>query len=236
MELRGFSGLPGAGFGLLSDGTPSINGALSFSTPIGFSMKGNTYDIGLSDRSRNDAPQMVNLTTHFGNPSDSTGQVMVGVGTPAGNFTLAYEIESSELDQSYNAQWQLPLHLKNAGVSVGVQNITNRPLAAGDKLPGQFDDATSIYAVGTYMVAPNDYVSLGYGDVRFRGPFANASALVAPRLKATLEWDSITWNVGFAYSFSRIRGLGDNLDGNETTLWFGLFECDKPTIGLNFVF
>jgi len=220
----------------MPDGTPSINGAMAFSTPIGFSMKGGTFDIGLSDRSRNSAPQMVNFRTGSNNPSDSTGQIQFGLGTPAGNFTLSYMVLSSEFDQAYNAQWQLPLKLKNAGVSVGVQNLTNRPLSAGDKLPGQFDYALSLYAVGTYEVAPNDWVSLGYGDVRFKGPFGNASALVAPRLKATLEWDSISWNYGLGYSFGHIRGLGDNLDLNETTLYLGEFAGYKLTVGLNFVF
>src|SRR5579863_5468349 len=36
--FRTISGLPGGGFGVTPDGVPSFNGAMAFSTPIGYSL------------------------------------------------------------------------------------------------------------------------------------------------------------------------------------------------------
>jgi hypothetical protein len=236
LELRSLSGLAGGGFGLLQNGTPSIQGAVSLTTPIGFSLGGGIFDIGAIDRSDNDGPEMINYNHSTGYHSHGTVQLMGGIGTPAGNFTLTYEIVSTQWDQIYNAQWQLPLKLKNGGVSIGVQNFTNRPEASYDHGPGEDADSRSFFAVGTYEVTHGDFVSLGVGTARFKGVFGNASALLTTNLKATLEYDTLAWNAGLAYSFGKIRGLGDNWDHNETTLWLGYLDGENLAIALNFAF
>lgn len=226
-QFRKLSTLPGAAFGVTVDGLPSIDGAMAFSTPIGFSLKGDVYDIGFASRSDDNAPEMINFKKRA-ESSSGIGQGEVGFSTPIGNITAVIAPVSSDWDQIYSGQIQLPLHLKDGGVSVGAQNITNRP--EGDKCD------RSLFAVGTYEVQKGDYVSLGFGNNRFNGVFGNACALVTPRLKATLEYDTLSFNGGLAYSFGKIKGLGDYLDKNELTLWAGYVQMHYCTVAINWAF
>jgi hypothetical protein len=232
-HFRDVSGLPGCGFGLLVSGLPSINGALSLSTPIGFAMGHDTFDIGGAARSSDLQPMFPNFTSSTHLPSTGQGYGIVGVTIPnLGNLSATYEVLSSELDQCYNAQLQLPLKWDKGGVSIGCQNITDRHNAAAQGLPGEANLSRSIFGVATYEFSKNDYVSLGYGDVRFKGPFGNVSVLAAPRLKLTTEYDTFGFNSGVAYSFGGIRGEKNT----ELTAWAGLMDEQRFTFALNFVF
>ena len=231
-QFRDLSGLPGAGFGLLVDGTPSINGAMAFSTPIGFSMGNGIFDIGVASRSYDNSPEFINTSSNGRRPSDGTAQGIVGVRTPLGDFSATYEVISSKFDQVYNAQLQLPLKWDKGGVSIGMQNVTDRHEAAGQDQPGEANLSRSIFAVGTWEFAPHDYVSLGKGDVRYRGVFGNVSVLALPRVKLTTEYDIFGFNSGVAYSFGGIRGEKNT----EFTLWGGFMQEHRATLSLNFAF
>lgn len=231
-QFRDVSGLPGDGFGLLVDGTPSINGAMALATPIAFSLGNGIFNIGGSTRSFDSAPQFPNLSSSDPNPSSSKLQGMAGVHTPIGNLSGTFEVLSAELDQVYNFELQLPLNWDKGGVAFGVQNLTGRHEAAAAFSPGENAQSRSYFAVSTYEFLPNDYVSLGYGDVRFRGPFGNVSVLAAPRLKVTTEYDTFSFNTGVAYSFGGIR----NLQNTDFTLWVGYLEERYASIVFNFSF
>jgi hypothetical protein len=204
-QFRDLSGLPGSGFGVLVDGTPSINGAMALSTPIGFSLGNGIFDIGGASRSFDNQPEFINTKTSNRLSSDGTGQGIVGVHTPLGNFSATFEVISSDFDQVYNGQLQLPLKWDKGGVSIGCQNVTNRHEAAAQDNPGEADLSRSFYAVATYEFADHDYVSLGKGDVRFRGVFGNVSALVCPRVKATTEYDTFGFGQHGVHDLGRLH-------------------------------
>jgi hypothetical protein len=231
-QFRKMSSLSGGGFGVMTNGDPSISGALSFSTPIGYSLGGDYYQIGVGSRSDNNAPQFINLNSHGHNPSSGDAEAMAGLSTDFGHFTFGYEVVSYQKDTVVHLQYQLPIKSKDLGVSIGAQNLLNRQ-------EGGAFESRSFFAVGTYQYQTGDHISVGYGDGRFHGPFANTDYLIGSKLKATLEYDTFEFNPGLAYSFGRIKGLGDvahNFDNNETTLFVGYLNFHYCTVGLSFVF
>jgi hypothetical protein len=235
-QFRDLSGLPGSGFGVNAKGLPSIRGAMALSTPIGFSLGSGLIDVGISSRSVNSRPQFFNLGRGGNVNSDGTLQVMAGLGTPIGTFTGSFEVVSTALDSVLNLQYQLPLKLEGAGVSIGVQNLANRPHAASDRVVGEDDLSRSYFAVGSYEFSPGNWVSLGLGDVRFKGVFGSVSVMAAERLKVMTEYDTFGWNTGVAYSLGRIPNIGDRFDRGEVTVWAGLIQGRRATIALNYAF
>jgi hypothetical protein len=228
-QFRKMSSLSGSGFGVTIDGTPNISGAMAFSTPIAYSLGGNVYQIGVGTRSDNELPQFINLNDVSHNESSGDAEVMAGIGTRAGNFTFGYEAVSYRKDTVFHLEWQLPIHSKDLGVAVGAQNITNRP-------EGGYHESRSFYAVGTYQYAPGDHFSVGYGDSRFHGPFANTDYEINSKFKATFEWDTYEFNPGVAYSFGKIKGLGDDFDKNEVSLFLGYFDFHYATVNISWAF
>lgn len=235
-QLRDISGLPGAGFGVTSKGIPSINGAMAFSTPIGFSLGDGYWDFGLASRSTNNRPQFFASSTRTNQNSDGTGQIMTGLRTPFGNLTGTYEIASRHGDSICNFQLQLPIRWDRGGVSIGVQNAQNRPIAASENVLGANDLSRSVFCVATYEFADQAYVSLGKGDVRFRGVFGSVSFKPADRFRAMAEYDTFGWNVGAGYSLGKTSNIGKRFEKNETTLWFGFVDLHRATFSINFTF
>ena len=139
---------------------------------------------------------------------------------------------SADLDQVYNLELQLPVNWDKGGFAIGVQNLTNRHEAAADMNPGENGLSRSYFAVGTYEFSPHDYVSLGWGDVRFKGPFGNVSVLAAPHVKVTTEYDTFGFNSGVAYSFGGISGQRNT----DITLWAGYIQERYASIALSFAF
>jgi len=154
---------------------------------------------------------------------------MAGIGTSFGHFTFGYEAVSYEIDTVFHLEYQLPLKSKNLGVAVGAQNITNRPEQG-------LTESRSFYGVATYQYAHGDHVSVGYGDSRFRGPFANTDYLINSKLKATFEYDTFEFNPGLAYSFGKVKGLGEDFDHNDVSLFVGYLKFHYCTVALSWAF
>jgi aryl carrier-like protein len=235
--LRGMSGLSGSMFGVTADGLPSIRGAMGISTPIGFSLGNLIFDIGGATKSYDDQPVFPNFNErHRNNLSSGNAQLMGGVKTPVGDLTVGGNWLSAGLDSILNLQLQAPIKWDRGGISIGCQNLFNRPEAAFDGSPYERDLSRSEYIVGTYEVTPGAYVTLGKGDVRFKGVFGSACANLTQNTKAVAEYDTFGWNAGLAYSLGRVRWIGGSFQHNETTLFAGFLGGDRCTVGLNLVF
>jgi hypothetical protein len=235
-HFRDLSALPGAGFGVTVKGLPSIEGAMAISTPIGFSLADGTFDIGLSCRSVDNRPRIFQYSTPGNDISSGTGQLMGGFRTPIGTLTVSLEVLSSKRDSVANAQLQLPLHWARGGVSVGIQNIWNRPEAASDLVQGESDLSRSYFVVATYELFHGSFLSVGDGDVRFKGIFGSVCMMPAKRFKVLAEYDTFGWNPGVAYSLGQIPNLGSHYDKNEATIAFSLIQLHRSTITVNFAF
>jgi hypothetical protein len=235
-HFRDLSGLPGAGFGVTVQGLPSIEGAMAISTPIGFSLANGYFDIGISARSVDNRPDFFQLSSTTDDIGSGTAQVMGGFRTPIGTLTVSLQVLSRELDSVASAQLQLPIRWDHGGVSVGVQNIWNRPEAASQGVAGANDLSRSFFVVSTYEFSKGDFVTIGKGDVRFQGVFGSVSVMPAKRFKLLAEYDTFGWNPAIAYSLGQIPNLGSHYDKNEATVAFSLIQMHRSTITVNFAF
>ncbi len=228
-QFRKMSSLSGGGFGVTVNGDPSIDGAMSFTTPIAYSLGGGYYQLGLGSRSNDNLPRFINLNNTSHNSSSGDAEFMAGISTNFGHFTFGYEAVSYEKDTVFHLEYQLPIKSDKLGVAVGSQDITNRQ-------EGGAISSRSFYEVNTYEYAKGDHVSIGYGDARFHGPFFNTDYLINSKFKATFEYDTFTFNPGLGYSCGRIKGLGKAFEPNEITLFAGYLNFHYATVAVSIVF
>lgn len=236
-QFRDVSGLPGAAFGVTPEGKVSIHGAMALSTPIGFGLSDGVWDVGAASRSVDNHYRFPNLSlSGRSNSVSGRGQVMRGFKTPVGNLTLSYMLLSAIFDASYNAQLQLPIRSTDFGVSVGVQNLTNRANAAPQDDPHENDLSRSYFVAGTKKIGRSGWLTSGVGDLRFGGGFASFSDEVSAKLRGLIEYDGYGWNGGFGYSLGTLPGQTKEFRNSEVTLWLGFVQTHRATAALNIGF
>lgn len=201
-QFRGISGLPGSGFGILPDGTPSFSGAMSYSSPIAYSLNNWHFSIDAENASDYWFFRLPHITGRTGN-QDSNGKVNFMLGVPLGKFgslTLSQTILSSLLDGAFNFQYQFPVFYKGIGIAFGAQDFRGSVHNSGaENVPGGDGVSRSYYGVITAPLPHGIYVSAGFGDRRFKHGFANVSAPIGDRFKAVVENDGLSFNEGLAY-------------------------------------
>lgn len=241
-QFRDMSGLSGAGFPVDREGYPTMKGAIALSTPIGFTL-GHGYTVhGVASRSRNSRLQWFHTSvrrraSEF--DSDATGQIISGFSTAYGNIAISQMIMSTLLDKVHHVQWQLPLSLPGVGVSLGVHNWRDRGNAAGEGWPGDDALSRSVFLVATAEVAPGAYITLGKGDVRYKGVFGSACANLSDRVKAYCEYDTFGWNSGLAFSTGPAKIPALKRPGRPHPEFFitvGYIQGRRATWTLNMVF
>lgn len=200
-QFRNLSALPGGGFGVTPEGEPGLAGALSYSTPIGYSLGSGRFAFGLSNISPDNRLRFADLggwsTTQDG--GNATMAIMGGVALGEFRLTASAMVLSSIWDNAFNFQLQVPTRVENLGLSVGLQDLFGDGGAAGGGVPGDDRSSRSVFAVGTLRVGEDAYVSAGIGDNRFAQGFANASFRLSPSLKAFLEHDGYGAHYGLAW-------------------------------------
>lgn len=243
-QFRDMSGLSGAGVGVLPDGTPSLRGAISLSTPIGYVLGPSHWAFGAASRSVNGQFTFINFRAKARDDtfkSDGTGQIVAGFKTPIGNIAVSHMVLSTFLDNVQHVQWQLPLRTDKVGVSVGVHNLFDRGNAAGEDRPGDDDPSRSFFVAATTQLAPGAFLTIGKGDIRYKGVFGNASVNVTDRVKLYGEYDGFGWNSGIAIGFGPAPQLklGDKpirSRAPEVFLTAGYVQGRRATWTINFVF
>ena len=206
-QFRDMAGLSGNGFGVLRDGRIGIRGALSLSTPIAHVIGNNQAVVGLSGRSVDTQFRWINTTTtDQSQKADATGQLMYGVTTPYGNIAYTHLVVSAFFDSVINLQFQPKLNCEKLALSVGVHNLADRPHAAGDTFLEDQALSRSWFVVGTYELGEGNFVSLGKGDVRYKGVFGSVNAQIGNSYKGFAEYDSFNWNYGVVYGTALGKG------------------------------
>lgn len=233
--FRTISGLPGGGFGVRPDGTPAFDGAMAFSTPIGYGLSNWNGVLCAANTSDYAFFRLPHLKGNNG-ITDSLGKVTGVGGVSLGHFgslSGGFMIISSAGDTAYTLQYQAPLFYKNIGLSVGVQDTGGtRGDRAGD-LPG-VEVSRSFFASGTVPLKYGVYVSAGWGTRRFSKGFANVSVPIGDRFKAVVEEDglgvneAIAWNPKAAGSY---KLFGRSI---STTVMAGFVDSHYAFWSLNF--
>ena len=200
-QFRTLSGLPGGGFGVRPDGSTGFDGAMSFSTPIGYSLTSGHYAVVGSNTSDNLLFRFPHLSGDHGH-DDSNGKLDGLAGFSLGQFgscTGTFVIDSSALDHSFNFVYQPLIKVPNLGVAVGVQDIVGHRGIGGTGRPGADTNSQSLFTAATYSLPRGIFVSAGLGNRRFNHGFVNASAPLIPRFKLVLEHDGFNVNEALAF-------------------------------------
>lgn len=207
-QFRVLSGLPGCGFGVTQDGVPSIRGALSFTTPIGYSLGARRFAVSFGSVSYD--MRIRSIDSGGSNPQGGGGNgtlsILGGFEIPKwGRFTLAHTYLSSIGDNVQSIQWQLPLKDPRIGVSIGLQDIAGTGASSGENLPGDGAISRSAFLVGTAKIG-DGHVSAGLGTRRFRYGFAAVSYPFGNGFNALVEYEGWHWNVGLGVRLGEIGG------------------------------
>ncbi|MCW5937039.1 MAG: hypothetical protein KIT11_07025 [Fimbriimonadaceae bacterium] len=209
-QYRSMSGLPGSGYGVRADGSIGMDGAMSISSPIGYSLSDWHAVFGLGNLSADLAP-----TFFRGRERDlggnGTGQILLGVSLGKyGSLTATHMILSNKLDNAQNFVWAPPGQKGALRYVIGVQDVSGQGGTAGEQPDGTDPgESRSYFLAATYEVRPGTHVSAGFGDTRFRRGFASASHNLTPRLKAVAEHDGYNWNAGLGYDFGQVGTVRD---------------------------
>jgi hypothetical protein len=213
-SLRNLNGLPGQAFGINRSGEPDFRGAMSYSTPIAYALTDWHWVLSGTFVSNTLTPTFSDQSS--AGSSSANGTATLQIGTRLGNFAdlnYGFAVLSSRGDNIGSAHLT-PIQNGPIVFAVGVMDVSGSGGSSGQGNPGDSDSSRSPYVVGTYELKPGTYLSMGYGDTRFRGLFGSISTPVTPRLKAVLEYDTFHWNQLLAYDLGRI-GRG------QATLTFG---------------
>jgi hypothetical protein len=200
-QFRTLSGLPGGGSAVLPNGNPGFGGALSLSTPIGYSLSNwHIVRVGsvTSDYGWFRLPNLSAGSIHI--DSNSKGAAMIGASLGRfGSVTFDMTLISAQLDTAFNAQYQLPIHYHDIGFSLGIQDIGNNVTDRSASFAPPRLGSRSIFGVVTAPIGRGIYASAGYGDRRFDKGFANISAPLGPRFKLMIEHDGFNFNEAVAW-------------------------------------
>lgn len=195
----------------MEDGSLDYRGALTLSTPLAYSLSRWHIVIGAGAVSYDARPKFP-LSRDQSSSSDGTINLMAGIPLGgAGDLTFSAMILAiTNGEQSWN------LHFTPGGqkgpmrFGVGMQDQSGNGGSSGGGFPGDDASSRSFYLAGTYRSEDNTYFTLGTGTRRFKGVFGSVSRDIVPRLKGLVEYDSMTWNLGIAYTLG-----GQNIDERE---------------------
>ncbi|MDX2064436.1 MAG: hypothetical protein SFX74_01710 [Fimbriimonadaceae bacterium] len=209
-QFRNASGLPGGLFGVSADGRPTMLGAMTISTPIGYSLGHNHFALGFANMSKDRTLRFPQSRTNNDN-ANGTGFGMIGLTSRYGHVTLSGMVLSGIGDTTLNVQYQpnIPRLPKGLGVSFGVQDAFSSGGSAGVRRPEDGRTSRSFFGVATYEAAPGVHLSVGKGDRRFRGLFGSASVNLGKRVKVFVENDTFNTNYGIGWNVGPLKRRED---------------------------
>jgi hypothetical protein len=217
------------------DGTPAFDGAIAFSTPIGYALSNWNGTLTAANTSDYLFFRLPHITGNHGN-DDSLGKFSGCGGVSLGHFGSfcgSFMVVSSVLDTEFNLQYQAPQFYKNVGISVGVQDTAGTRYDRATGIPNP-RSSQSFFGAVTVPFKCGVYASAGVGTRRFDKGFANVSVPIGDRFKAVLEEDglgvneAIAWNPKAAGSY---KLFGRSI---STTTMIGLVDSRYAFWSLNF--
>lgn len=222
-QFRSMSGLPGSGFGVTVDGKVDLRGAMSLSSPIGYSLSDWEAVVAIGNLSADRKPSFPRRNERV-LQGNGTGTAMLGIPLGAyGSATVSHMVLSNRGDFATNVVWSPPRQHGPVRFVVGVQDASGQGGTRGEGPDGQDPgESRSYFAAATWHASERTHVGFGIGDTRFRNGFANVSQTIGDRTKAILEHDGYNWNLGLAFDIP----FGAGKRGSGVTLTGGLFRGD----------
>jgi hypothetical protein len=206
-QFRNVSGLPGGTFGVNPNGDPGIDGAMSLSTPIAYSLGGGHFAGVLSNTSYDSHFRGFTKVRRqdFGWKSNGTAAAMAGISTPLGKITIGMSVASGAFENSYSVLYTPKQNNGKITFGFGAEGLFAAGGFIGPGLHSDVDRASSVFAVATADLGDGFYASAGTGTARFQKGFVNASYGFAKRLRVTLEHDGFGWNFGAGAEIAKIH-------------------------------
>lgn len=229
-EARSLSGLSGGASALLPNGVPSIRGAMSLSTPIGYTLGNNRAILVGANTSANGSPRWFDGDVAE-NGSNGTAAMLFGMGLDGGNFAVSL-VQTSRLsdDRIINLQVSPSRAYGRLGLSFGVQDLLDQTKTT----PTYSDSTDSYFAAATYELGGGNYLSVGGGTERFKNGFSNMSVQLYSGAKGMIEYDGFGWNYGAGFTLDSISVA--NSSKVPATLFIGTCQGRYMTWSLSFQF
>lgn len=199
-QYRDISGLPGGGFGVNREGYVSFLGAYALTTPLGISMRSGENVFGFATRSDNLTLTSPGVSSDTGANSAGSAQFIFGISTGIGDITIAHFVMSSRLDNTQNIQFSPKIKSDSWNFSIGVQNYRGRGQRSGEMVAGDEEFSRSVYVAATCEYKQGNYFTIGKGDHRYQGLFANHTYSFDERFKHMIEWDRFGFNQMLYYA------------------------------------
>lgn len=235
-QFRDLSGLAGGGFGVSRDGYATYSGAYSLTTPIGYGLRSGEKVFGIGARSFDTKIRFLDTDSSQSNGTGGTGQAIYGFSTSFGRFTASTMVLSSRWDTVQHLQFNPNMGEENPlGFSLGVHNIAGRGQNAGENQPTDKKFSRSFYVAATYEYNRSVFVTVGKGERRYEGIFANATYAFSDQLKYMVEKDryGINQMIYFATPAPFLINKGE---AGKMFIGFGLLRGESAVWSLNFTF
>jgi len=227
-QTREMSGLSGGSFGVLPDGTPSFDGAMALSTPIGYCLNHWHWAAGLNSISPDMRLRGLDTSPNTG-VSGGTGELIVGIPTRHGALDYSLMPISVKLDEvAMNLQFE-PNQSGSIRFAAGIQDLQGNTHTFR---PRERRSSRSPFIVATANPIKGGYASIGYGNQRFGGVFGNLSQTFG-NWKALAEYDTYNWNYGIANRIGHFHAYGKNI---EATSYLGYIRGKYATWSLTLTF
>jgi len=226
-QLRTVSGL---GTSLTSSGRPTSMGAVSFSTPIGYTMSDWSIQVVAGTTSADGSFRGVD-SGGTGNHSNGSAAVAIGIPTGLGALCVS-NMQTSRLseDRIWNFQFSPAGQRGATRYAVGVMDAFDQSVTT----PDYHEKDTSWFAAATHDFGKGMYGSAGIGTRRFSKGFVNFSAPVGRKVRGVIEHDGYNWNTGVAFEISSMKGVEGR--ASHTVGYLGLTRGKYATwtVGISF--
>lgn len=208
-QFRGASGLPGSGFGIKADGSLGNGGAISFSTPVAYSLKGGDGvtvfgAVGNKDNSK-----------FFPGRVQANGTALLGYSLPGFNVTFGGMVLNNSLDTSLNIHVSPTSEVFGLRVGFGVQDALGR-YSAG------LDGRTYYGVVTKELSFLNAYLSVGAGNNHFENGFGSFSFSAIKGVRTYVEYNGELTSFGAAYQLGQATFSAGLVDNKFVTYSVGL--------------
>jgi len=227
-QARTLSGLSGGAVPILPNGRPSIAGALTFSTPIGYTLSANRAIMIGGSASSSGSFRWFDGKTNV-NRSNGTAATLIGM--PFGKGSAAISImQTSRLteDRVVNLQVSPWRASGRSSVSLGIQDLFDKTVTT----PDYHECDRSVFAATTYDAGKGVFLTAGAGTARFRQGFASVSVPIGRSARAMLEHDGYGWNVGTSFAVGSVSLAGGK--SSQAVVFLGLVQGKYVTWSAGF--
>jgi len=228
-QFRALGGLPGTGVAVGDNRKPGFRGALTYNTPVAFSLGHLKGALAASSVSNDRSLKWFDTDGRETDRGNGTGAVLLGYELGRYNFTGSLMFLSSIGDNVFNLHFEVPKRVnldiyeeKFVTFGLGIQDIVGDGGFRPENDPKGDGNSRSVYGVATAKFMEDAYVSAGIGSGRFKRGFLSASYGFKRWVKAFAEHDGFGLTYGLAVGDGPAVGQIGFTDGDKAFFTLGV--------------